>query len=128
MLLGDVGGLSGLFVSIASSLISILNYQKADNILVSNLYRAEKASSPEKMLKTELDPEKQSSCMEYFQSLLPKKCLPYTCLHRTKRDKYFERSRNAFNEEIDLVRIVQRLRFFDAAIRVLLPHDDLISL
>ena len=66
MLLGDVGGLFGLFVSIASSLLSILDYQKADNILVSDLYQAEKRSSPEKILKTELDPEKQSSCIEYF--------------------------------------------------------------
>ena len=47
MLLGDVGGLFGLFVSISSSLLSILNYQKADNILVSILYQTEKASGPE---------------------------------------------------------------------------------
>ena len=47
MLLGDVGGLFGLFVSIAASLLNILNYQKAENILVSDLYRAEKVSSPE---------------------------------------------------------------------------------
>ena len=48
MLLGDVGGLFGLFVSLASSLLNILNYQKAENILVSDLYHTEEAAaSPE---------------------------------------------------------------------------------
>ena len=62
MLLGDVGGLFGLFVSIAASLINILNYQKLENVLVSDLYRAEKATGLNETHKTELDPEKQSSC------------------------------------------------------------------
>ena len=45
MLLGDVGGLFGLMVSVATFLLSILNFQKADNILVSDLYQTEEASS-----------------------------------------------------------------------------------
>ena len=40
MLLGDVGGLFGILVSITSSLLGILNYQKAENILVADLYQS----------------------------------------------------------------------------------------
>ena len=45
MLLGDVGRLNGLLISVATFLLSILNFQKADNILVSDLYQTEEASS-----------------------------------------------------------------------------------
>ena len=38
MLLGDVGGLFGLFVSVASTIIGIANYQKSDNLLASDLF------------------------------------------------------------------------------------------
>ena len=34
MLLGDVGGLFGLLFSVAASLNNVLNFQKAENILV----------------------------------------------------------------------------------------------
>ena len=39
MLLGDVGGLYGIFVSFAATLLGILNYQKFDNLLAANLYK-----------------------------------------------------------------------------------------
>jgi len=45
MLLGDVGGLFGLFVSVASTIIGIANYQKSDNLLVSDLFKT-KAQAP----------------------------------------------------------------------------------
>ena len=41
MLLGDVGGLYGIFVSIAATLLGILNYQKFDNLLAADLFREE---------------------------------------------------------------------------------------
>ena len=98
MLLGNVGGLFGFLVTIASSLLNILNFQKADNLLVSDLYQTEEAASSTDLIhKTELDPYKQSSCKQYFLSLLPKKCFSLGCLQRNKQEKYFERSRDAFN-------------------------------
>ena len=33
-LLGDVGGIYGLLISLSSTILGILNYQKAENILV----------------------------------------------------------------------------------------------
>ena len=39
MLLGDIGGVFGLFVSVAASLLSIINYHKPENLLIHELYQ-----------------------------------------------------------------------------------------
>ena len=40
MLLGDVGGFYGLFVSISVSVLSVINYNKTENLLIGDLFRA----------------------------------------------------------------------------------------
>ena len=44
MMLGDIGGLFGLLFSISSSILGVINYQKSENILVSDLYRTRSLS------------------------------------------------------------------------------------
>ena len=39
MLLGDVGGLYGLFVSVFATILSFTNYQKSENLLASDLFK-----------------------------------------------------------------------------------------
>ena len=39
MLLGDVGGLFGLFVSVFATILGVTNYQKSDNLIVSDLFK-----------------------------------------------------------------------------------------
>ena len=39
MLLGDMGGLFGLIFSICSTILGIANYQKSDNLIVSDLFK-----------------------------------------------------------------------------------------
>ena len=39
MLLGDVGGLFGLFVSVFATILGVANYQKSDNLIVSDLFK-----------------------------------------------------------------------------------------
>ena len=46
MLLGDIGGLFGLFVSLFSTILSITNYQKSDNLLAYDLFKT-RAQVPE---------------------------------------------------------------------------------
>ena len=46
-LLGKVGGVYGLLATISGTLLSIINYQKSENILVSKLYSTT-VSGPEK--------------------------------------------------------------------------------
>ena len=69
MLLGDVGGLYGIFVSIAATLLGILNYQKFDNLLAADLFREKNHVKPEKY---GLSSESQYALKEYLQSCLPK--------------------------------------------------------
>ena len=40
MLIGDVGGFYGLFVSISFSILSVINYNKSENILIGDLFKA----------------------------------------------------------------------------------------
>ena len=39
MLLGDVGGLFSLFVSLFSTILGFMNYQKSDNLLAFDLFK-----------------------------------------------------------------------------------------
>ena len=43
MLLGDVGGFSGLLYAVGSSLVSLLTYNKAENRLIEKLFRVDNA-------------------------------------------------------------------------------------
>ena len=42
MLLGDVGGLYGILISFASIILSYINYNKAENELVADLFMVKK--------------------------------------------------------------------------------------
>ena len=43
MLLGDVGGLYGLLMSVGSTIIGITNYKQAENQLASELFKVDKS-------------------------------------------------------------------------------------
>ena len=77
MLLGDVGGLYGIFVSIAATLLGILNYQKFDNLLVADLFRVKNHVKPDEH---GLNSKSQYALKEYLQSCLPKCCKACGCL------------------------------------------------
>ena len=40
MLIGDVGGFYSLFVSISVSILSVINYNKSENLLIGDLFKA----------------------------------------------------------------------------------------
>ena len=42
MLLGDIGGLYGLLMSVGGTLIAIINFQKAKNQIATELYKVNK--------------------------------------------------------------------------------------
>ncbi len=60
-LLGDVGGLFGLLMSVAASFSSVLSFQKSDNFVAEQLY-----SQGSKYGKPKKKDESQSSCKEYL--------------------------------------------------------------
>ena len=60
-LLGKVGGVEGLLSSIAVTLLSIINFQKPENKLVSNLYALKRHKSNGKSEVKEKDKDRTIS-------------------------------------------------------------------
>ena len=80
MLLGDVGGLYGLFVSVFASILSLINFQKSDNLIASDLFKIHIEATNEKGQEEQSDtenknqlskPSHQSSLKQFLQSCLP---------------------------------------------------------
>ena len=66
MLLGDVGGLQGIFISFAAIIVSFITHNNPENFLVQNLYfRSQKKKQGASQVK-ELDARKQISLVEYL--------------------------------------------------------------
>ena len=93
-LLGDVGGLNGLFLSIGATLVGFWNYYNAENFLIGNLFLSPKSKEKQDSSDQELNPMKQFAFKEYLQESLPKFCLRMGCLKRSKKDKIFLKARN----------------------------------
>ena len=119
MLLGDVGGLYE-FISVFFLLImGVVNFAKPANILSADLF--ENKSAP-------LAPTKQSSIKGFFQQILPRCCRRCPCLRLSPSDRLFGRARDILNDELDVVNLLQRLRFFDNALSRLIQPNELAEL
>ena len=95
MLLGDVGGFSGLLYASGAVLIRIFNFANAENFVVQSLYARELDDDGNKAsegLTRELDPGKQLALKEWMQALLPSKCL-CLCFKKRRRDHDFQIAR-----------------------------------
>ena len=104
VLLSDVGGLYGLFISAISTILIVINYQKADNFLVDNLYMHTDKENKKLVVEKRT---RQSALKEYFQST----CL--SCICRTsKQDRYYAKARDKLSEETDLAEILRAIRLF----------------
>ena len=51
---------------------------------------------------------------------MPKVCLTFSCCSRSKRDKFFAKAREKLTDELDLVTLLVRFRYFDQALKTLL--------
>ena len=120
MLLGDVGGLYGIFVSLGSVFLGFINYQKQENELSENLYKVKKRKVHQDEA---LHADQQFAIKEYFQDCAPSFCLKSRCCRRSAHDKYLSQARDNLTRELDVVNLLQQIRFFDAALRYLLPME-----
>ena len=120
MLLGDVGGLYGIFVSLGSFFLGFINYQKKENELSENLYKVKKRKVHQDEA---LHANYQFAFKEYFQDCAPKFCMKSKCCRRSAHDKYLIQARDNLTRELDVVNLLQQIRFFDAALRYLLPIE-----
>ena len=94
MLLGDVGGFSGLLYAVGASIVSLLTYNDPENRLVEKLFVVGQSKKPDQKL--ELNSSKQLALKEYLQDVLPKCCLGLGCFRRRSRDKQFLKARKRF--------------------------------
>ena len=102
MLLGDIGGLYGLFISFATTILGFINYQKPDNQLAAKLFKPKSHSARSRQINN-LVPEKQWALIEYFQS-----CFPLSkCLRISREDKLLSKARILLHKELDLVNLLQ---------------------
>ena len=90
-----MGALNGVLVWLGSIVVTFCTYNKYLNFLVSKLYWTndlevcDVTDSHTKIFR--LNPEKQSSMIEYIQAQIPDCCLRLKCLRRckSKKDIYF---------------------------------------
>ena len=74
MLLGDVGGLSGIFYAIGAWLVSFLTYNKSENFLAHKLFIfdvSDKGTDKGTDKENCMNPQKQFALLEYIQDILP---------------------------------------------------------
>ena len=102
MLLGDIGGLYGLFFSFATTVLGFINYQKPFNQLAAKLFKPNSHATKKRQINSLL-PEKQWALIEYFQS-----CFPLSkCLRISREDKLLSKARILLHKELDLVNLLQ---------------------
>ena len=121
--LGDTGGINAILFSVASSLLSVFNLNKSENFLASKLYstsHSPPATGPsDKQL---LKPSGQSSICEWFQGHVP---FGAKCCRKRNKDKLFEKARDLYASETDVVSIIQQLRLYKTISRKLIPPEEL---
>ena len=115
-LLSDVGGLSGILVTIFTVIVSIWNFNSFENLMVSNLFKIKKR--PEdidaeyaagKYTGDNADFIKMSSapnCTDIFMSILPEKCTKMC--NRKRKAIAMAKAREEFDKEANIIKIVQR--------------------
>lgn len=132
MLLGDVGGLQGILFSVGAAIVGLFTYNNSDNNLAKSLYvpfdEEELVSMGKKTKENELNPRKQYAFKEYLQEILPSCCSRSGCLKPNRRDRVFVKAREKLSEELDLVKLIQRLRVLETTIKSMVPQDQLLEI
>ena len=113
-----------MLVSFVAWFIAIWNYNMFDNYMVSRLYRIKKQNPNKLVWNHSIDkadpmvPRILHNPREYFKDLL---CLKrIRCCNSNRTEKGFEVGRAYLSHETNIVSIIQSVRFFKKAIKLLL--------
>ena len=124
-LLSDVGGLSGILVTIFSVIISIWNYNSLENLLVSNLFNIKNEEShhddhPLKRSSTEeIKISRTPYCRETLLCLLPGRC---TVCCPLRKERAMQKAREKLAHETNIVEIIQSWRYMESALKLLMSR------
>jgi hypothetical protein len=107
--LSDVGGLESVIAAVVSFILSILNYNNLDNMMIMQLFSfpAYKSADPNKPKKRGVTNFKPSLCGnlgDYFLDKLPSRC---RVCKRTRRQKQFEAAIERLNQETDVIKLIR---------------------
>ena len=119
-LLSDVGGLSGILVTIMTLIMTIWNYNSFDDLMVASLFNIKSEASYDDGLRSEPEQIKVSHtphCKEFLLSLLPgrSKCC------RKRKEHAMHQARDKLAEETNIIEIVQSWRYMKSALEQLMP-------
>ena len=118
-LLSDIGGLSGILISLFFLIVSTWNHNKFDNMLVSRLFKIRRETTGE-------DDEIVNSCMpnctDWIFSLLPNFCI---CCKRARKEVAMQKARDKLASETNIVGIIRATRYMEIALRQLIPAQEL---
>ena len=89
MLLGNVGGFSGILFSFGAAFVSLLTYKNSENYLASKLYQTSVHEKKGGKTSNKLNPRAQLAFKEYLQEKLPAFCTKSSCLKKSKPDRDF---------------------------------------
>ena len=64
----------------------------------------------------------QGACKEYLQSCLPRFLL-CCCCRKRRRDRFFVEAREKLSEDLDVVKILRRMRFMEKSLSFLMPPE-----
>ena len=117
MLLGDVGGFSGLLYATSAVIVSYFSFYNVENYVAASLYQTQRRRSKHEsgIEHQDLNPWKQLAVLEYLQECLPRCCL-IGCMRRRKKDKHFVEARQRLMDEMDLVTLLRNMRFLQCVV------------
>ena len=100
--LGDAGGLLALLAAVASLFLHVVNFNKAENAQVSELYKPATAEADDSDKEENPQPEQQSSLKSWFFATFPE-CLYRCCIGRCckyrRRDSFYDKGQEHLQEE-----------------------------
>ena len=131
-LLSDIGGLNGILVTIFFIIVSAWNYVAFDNYMVSRLFKIKK---PADKIDATMDFFRRSDFIHirwmpnlrlWLLSFLPKSWA--NRFIKSRRERALQRARERLDREINIIEIVKSWRYFERAIRYLLPQKKRLTI
>ena len=123
-LLSDVGGISGLLFSGAALLLSILNHNYFDNYMVSKLYKLRTSQRNTVEDSYLVKPSRWSGTADFCISVF-RSCCTKGSSRSYRHRQALQNARKQFEQETDIVNIIQSRRLLKNALNLLLPKAEI---
>ena len=126
-LLADVGGVKEMLYSGFAIVVAFFNYKHYDNYLAAQLFKIKNsvAGTIEKPQSETFTNTKTRFC-NFKEYLIDKIicCQRSRKYMKTRQEKGFEKARDLIKEEVNIVEIIRKMRYFDKALQQLLPPEQ----